>query len=184
MHYVTRRSHRMQKHKFPVMWPNTLFYGIRTEPTRAWKIMRRHFTPRPHPNALCDPPIDSDAKTQVRRNMSRCEFYGIYTGPTWAWKIVRRCFMPRTHLNALCDMQIAPDAKTQVRYKVSYHASSRISNGPTWAWKRYVDILCPARTRTHYVTHRSQRMQKHKFPLTWLNTVFMGPAPGPAEHEK
>jgi hypothetical protein len=25
MHYVTRRSHRMQKQKFSVMCPNTLF---------------------------------------------------------------------------------------------------------------------------------------------------------------
>jgi hypothetical protein len=50
---------------------DTLFYGIRTGPTQAWKIVRRRFTPQTHRNALRDPQIPLDTKTHVRRNVSR-----------------------------------------------------------------------------------------------------------------
>jgi hypothetical protein len=36
----------------------------------------------------------------------------------------------------------------------------------------------------HYVTHRSYRMQKHKFGLTCSDTLFMETAPGPPKQEK
>jgi hypothetical protein len=36
----------------------------------------------------------------------------------------------------------------------------------------------------HYVTHRSDRMQKHKFSVTSPNALPMETAPGPHEHEK
>jgi hypothetical protein len=36
----------------------------------------------------------------------------------------------------------------------------------------------------HYMTHRSHRMQKHKFGVTCSSTLFMKTAPGPPEHEK
>src|SRR4029450_7331664 len=42
----------------------------------------------------------------------------------------------------------------------------------------------PRRTRTHYVTWGSQRMQKHNFGVTCPGALLVGPAPGPPEHEK
>jgi hypothetical protein len=36
----------------------------------------------------------------------------------------------------------------------------------------------------HYMTHRSHRMQKHKFGIMCPNAFFMDTAPGPPEHEK
>jgi hypothetical protein len=36
----------------------------------------------------------------------------------------------------------------------------------------------------HYVTHRSHRMQKHKFSVTCPITLLMETTPGPPEHEK
>jgi hypothetical protein len=39
--------------------------------------------------------------------------------------------------------------------------------------KYYVAVLGPGCTRMRYVTHRSQRMQKHKFGVTCPGTLFM-----------
>jgi hypothetical protein len=51
--------------------------------------------------------------------------------------------------------------------------------------KKYcVDVSRPERTGMHHVTHKSHRMQKHKFGITCHNTLFMKTAPGPLEHEK
>jgi hypothetical protein len=36
----------------------------------------------------------------------------------------------------------------------------------------------------HYVTRKSHRMQKHKFGVTFLGSLFTETAPGPPEHEK
>jgi hypothetical protein len=36
----------------------------------------------------------------------------------------------------------------------------------------------------HYVTHKSHRMQKHKFSVTCPNTLFVKYVPVPPEHEK
>jgi hypothetical protein len=36
----------------------------------------------------------------------------------------------------------------------------------------------------HYVTHRSHRMQKHMFNLTYLDMIFVESVPVPPEHEK
>jgi hypothetical protein len=58
--------------------------------------------PQMNQNALRDPQIAPDAKSQVQ---------WIYTGPTWARKVVHQCFMPRTHYNILRDPQITADAK-------------------------------------------------------------------------
>jgi hypothetical protein len=41
------------------------FYGNRTNPTRARKIVRRCFIPQTYSNALRDPLIPPGAKTQV-----------------------------------------------------------------------------------------------------------------------
>jgi hypothetical protein len=67
-----------------------------------------------HRNALFDPPLPPDAKTQVQRNMSRHTFYGNRSGPTQARKIERRGFASRSHVDALCDPQMPPKAKVQV----------------------------------------------------------------------
>jgi hypothetical protein len=80
-HYMTQRSHRKQKHKFGVTSPGALLVGY------AWaylsmKIVHEYFAPQTHLNALCELQIASEAKTHVRRNVSRCRFYGICIGPT------------------------------------------------------------------------------------------------------
>jgi hypothetical protein len=41
---------------------------------RALKIVHRRFAPRTNRNALCDPQIPPDAKTQVRCNVFQCIF--------------------------------------------------------------------------------------------------------------
>jgi hypothetical protein len=51
-----------------------VFYGSRIGPTRARKIVRIRFAPRTHSNALCDPQIKPDAKTEVWLNVTRCTF--------------------------------------------------------------------------------------------------------------
>jgi hypothetical protein len=70
MHYVTHRSHRTQKIEVQCDVSRCAFSGNRTTPTRAWKIVRRCFVPPAHQNALHDPQISLDGKTQVRRNVS------------------------------------------------------------------------------------------------------------------
>jgi hypothetical protein len=75
------------------------------------KIVHRHFMPRTHQNALRDPQITLDTKTEVKHNMSLHTFCRIHTYHTRARKIVLRRFAPRTDQNALHDPQIPPDAK-------------------------------------------------------------------------
>jgi hypothetical protein len=72
-----------------------------------------------HPNALRDPHIPPDGKTQIRRNVPRRAFCGICTSTTQALKIVCRCCMSQTHQNALRD-PMPLDAKTQVQRNVSH----------------------------------------------------------------
>jgi hypothetical protein len=36
----------------------------------------------------------------------------------------------------------------------------------------------------HYVTHRTHWMQKHKFGVTCVGTLFVQSVPVPPEHEK
>jgi hypothetical protein len=80
MHYVIHSSHQMQKTqvRHNVFW--RALYGNHIGPTRALKIVRRLFVLQTHQNALRDPMIAPDAKTQARRNESRCPFCGIRTG--------------------------------------------------------------------------------------------------------
>jgi hypothetical protein len=88
----------------------------------SMKIVCCCFMPRMHQNALCDPQIPLDAKTQVWQNVSRCAFYENHTGPTHSSKIVHQCFAPRTQWNGLRDPHIPPDAKTQVLRNMSQRA--------------------------------------------------------------
>jgi hypothetical protein len=71
VHYVTHRSHRMQKNKFSTMCPEVLF-------------VCRHFVPQTHRNALRDVQVPLDAKTNVQRNVPQHNFCGIRTSPTRA----------------------------------------------------------------------------------------------------
>jgi hypothetical protein len=80
----------MQKHRFGVTCPDTLFLESVPVPHEQEKL---------------------DVKIQVWCTVSQRVFSGIHTGPTQARKIVRRRFTPRTHRNALRGPQIIPDAK-------------------------------------------------------------------------
>jgi hypothetical protein len=84
------------------------------KPPRAYPSMKNSastFRTRTQWNVLRDPQLPPDAKTQVRRNVSRRTFNVNSDGPIRVWKIVRRRFAPRTHRNALRDPQIPLNAK-------------------------------------------------------------------------
>jgi hypothetical protein len=81
--------------------------------------VHRCFEARTHRDALRDPPIPPNAKTQVRSNVSQHFFYRNRTKPTRSRKILPQRFMPWMQQNALCDSQIPPDAKIQFRRNVS-----------------------------------------------------------------
>jgi hypothetical protein len=49
--------------------------------------------------------------------------------------------------------------------------------------KKCVDVSSPRCTGMHYVTHRSHRMQKHKFGVTSPDSLFMETTPSLPEHE-
>jgi hypothetical protein len=83
-----------------------------------------------HRNALPDPPIAPNIKTQVQRNLSCLTFYGIHTGPTQVIKIVHQRFAPRAHQNALRDPQLIADAKTQLQRSVPQRALNGDHTGP------------------------------------------------------
>jgi hypothetical protein len=67
-----------------------------------------------HQNALCDPQVTPDAKTQVWHNVSWRALRGVRTGTTQAQKIVQRHFTPQMQHNGLRDPKTTQDAKTQV----------------------------------------------------------------------
>jgi hypothetical protein len=80
-HYVTRRSHQTQKHKFGVTCPGAPFEQIALGPPEHENKFVT-FRALDHQNALRDPQIALDAKTQVQRNVSRHTFCGMRTGST------------------------------------------------------------------------------------------------------
>jgi hypothetical protein len=84
----------------------------------------------------------------------------------------------------LRDPEIPPDAKTQVQRNVSHHVFYGNRTGPTRAQKIVCRCFVPERTRMHYVTHRSHRMQKHKFGVTCNSVFFMETEPVSLEHKK
>jgi hypothetical protein len=85
--------------------------------------------------------------------------------------------------NALCDPQIASDAKTQVSVTCPGALLMGSTPGPLEHGKYCVDVSCPGRTRTYYVTRRSHRMQKHKFGVMCPCGIFIGSAPSPLKLE-
>jgi hypothetical protein len=67
MQYVTHGSHRFEKHKFGVTCPDAIFVESVPVPL-TMKIVRQSFMARTPPprNALRDPQMPLDAKTQVQ----------------------------------------------------------------------------------------------------------------------
>jgi hypothetical protein len=66
MHVNALRDPQVTTNAKTKFWCNVsrrALWGIHTGLTRAWKIMRRRFTPETHQNALRDPQIPPDAKT-------------------------------------------------------------------------------------------------------------------------
>jgi hypothetical protein len=64
----------MQKHKFSVTYPGALLYKPHWALPRMKTVCQRIMI-RTHQNALCDPQIPMDAKTQVRHHVSRYSFF-------------------------------------------------------------------------------------------------------------
>jgi hypothetical protein len=56
--------------------------------------------------------------------------------------------------------------------------------GPPEPKKECVDSSRPERTRMHYVTRRSHRMQKHKFGVMFPGALFVISVPVPLKYEK
>jgi hypothetical protein len=50
--------------------------------------------------------------------------------------------------------------------------------------KSRIDISQPERTEMHYMAQKSHRMQKQKFGVMCLSTLFLEIAVGPSEHDK
>jgi hypothetical protein len=86
-----------------------------------------------HQNALCDPQIPLNAKTQVQHKVSRRTFCHIRTSRTRALKMVRQRFVPWIHWIALRDLQIPSDVKTQVWRNVPRQAFYHIRTSQTRA---------------------------------------------------
>jgi hypothetical protein len=126
----------------------------------------RHFVPRTHQNALCDPQIPQNAKTQVWCNVSWHASYGNRIKPTRACKIVHRHFVPRcTGIHYV----------THKSHRVQKHKLCiicpgvlfmEIAKGPHEQEKCCIDFSCLRHTGIHYVTRISYRMQKHKIGVT------------------
>jgi hypothetical protein len=70
MHYMTRKSHQMQKHKFVVTCPSVLFMETAPSPPEHEKDCVDVLRPQMHRNALRDPQILPDANTQFWLNVS------------------------------------------------------------------------------------------------------------------
>jgi hypothetical protein len=86
--------------------------------------------------------------------------------------------------NALCGLQIPPDAERQVHVMCPNALFMETASGPLEHKKYCVDVARLGHTGMHYVTHKSHRMQKHKFVITCLGALFIETSPGPPVHEK
>jgi hypothetical protein len=80
----------MEKHKFGVTYPGTLFMETALGPPARENSAWAFHAPM-HWNEIRDSGIQPDARTQVQRNVSQRAFCRIRTGLTRAWKIVCRC---------------------------------------------------------------------------------------------
>jgi hypothetical protein len=106
----TQVRHNVSQHTF-----SEISYG----PTRASNIVRQHFTPWMHQNALPNRQIAPSGKMEVQHNVSHRSIYGIRTGPTLNEKYCIDILMAWSHQKALCDLHFTLDVKTLVRRNVS-----------------------------------------------------------------
>jgi hypothetical protein len=83
IHNMTRRSHRMQQHKFGITCPGALYMETALSPP-IMKNCASMFRAQTHQNALCDPQIPPDQKTQVHCNVCWHGFFGNHIGRTRA----------------------------------------------------------------------------------------------------
>jgi hypothetical protein len=157
------------------------------KPHRAHPSMKysaKHFVPRMQRNALRDPQIPPEAKTQVRCYVSRCVFCRICTGPTRGQKIVCQRLWPGHPKMNYVTRRSYRMQNTQVWCNVSRRALYGNRTSPTRAQKIVRQRFTPGCTGMHYVTRRSPRMQKQKFGITCPGTLCMETALVPLEHEK
>jgi hypothetical protein len=165
MHYVTRRSYRMQKHKFGVMCTSVLFVESVPVPPQHKKLCI-DVSHTGHTGMHCM--TRKSHRMQKHKFSIMCPstfFCGIPTGHTQAQKIVHRHFAPQTHRNALREPQIPPDAKTIGVSCPSALFVESILVHPMHE-KLCDDISHPEHTGMHYVTRRSHWMQNQKFGIT------------------
>jgi uncharacterized membrane protein YsdA (DUF1294 family) len=122
---VTCRSHRMQKQKFNVTCPTTIF--VESVPVS------------PEHEKLC---VDISCLGRTGVHYVTRRFHRMQKNKfcTMCPEVLFVCrhFTPQTHRNALCGMQIAPDAKTKVQRNEPQHNFCRIRTRTTRASK----ILC------------------------------------------
>jgi hypothetical protein len=88
-------------------------------------------------------------------------------------------FKYRMQRNALRSLRNAPNAKTHVRCNVSRCIFVESIPAPPEHEKKCVDVWHPGHTRMHYLTHRSNRMQTHKFGITCPGALFCQICTGP-----
>jgi hypothetical protein len=74
--------------------------------------------------------------------------------------------------------------KTQFQHNVSWRAFYGNRTGPTRVGKIVRRRFIPRSNAMHYVTRRSNQMQKHKFDVTYPGALFVESIPVPPEHEE
>jgi hypothetical protein len=148
------------------------FYGIRTDPTRALKIVNQHFTPRMHRMHYVT--HDYNGMQKHKLGITCYDTLFVLTAPSppenekynFSVSCPGPLFMetasgPPSMKNSASMFHIidSPDAKTQVWGNVSRHCFYVIHIGPTRACKIVHRHFAPGCTKMHYVTNRSHRMQ-------------------------
>jgi hypothetical protein len=88
------------------------------------------------------------------------------------------------HRNALRDPQIPPNAKHKLDATCPDALFVKSVPVPPEHEKSGVDVSRPGRTRMHYVTHRSHRMQKYMLGKMCFCTLLVQFVLVSPEHEK
>jgi hypothetical protein len=128
--------------------PWRTFYGMRTRPTRASRMLHQCFMPYTHQNAQCDPQITPDAKTQLQSNVSR---HQLFFDPYRSHPSMKNSVLMFYTMDAPkhpTDPQVALDAKTQIRRNIPQHNFYGMRTWPTRASK----ILRP-----HFAPRKHQK---------------------------
>jgi hypothetical protein len=111
MHYLTRRSHRMQKHRFCVTRPSALLMDTAPCPPEHEK----YCVDISHPGRTRMQYVTRRSlrmqNTQVRRNVSQHAFCQICTIPSRVLRIVQSHFAAQMNRNALRFLHIPREEK-------------------------------------------------------------------------